>query len=263
MARTKSGLTLRWKIVGPYAALALLVAIFGAFLVTRLVVGSLAERFTNQLVESGRVTADSVVRQERDHLVSVRTITFTDGLNPAITSRDVAELEAIALPVAANQGAQRVEILDRDGRRLFGARLHEEQYTSLDDAVDRAEWPFVQRVLAGEVDPTGDKFAGIVQTSDGLVLYSAGAVRAQDGHVIGAVLVGTNLATFVRRAKADALADVTIYDLAGNPVATSFAVDLATSDAIPAASDSVDTLIERPAEFASADLRRRPRKIAL
>lgn len=231
MARTNLGLTLRWKIVGPYAVLALAVAMFGAFLVTRLVVGSLAERFTNQLVESGRVTADSVVRQEREHLLTVRTITFTDGLASAVALDDANELEAIALPVAANQGAQRVEILDRSGQRLLGARLHEERYEPITDNVDRTAWPFVERVLTGEVDPAGDKFAGIVQTSDGLVLYSAGAVRDETGRIIGAVLVGTDLNTFVRRAKADALADVTIYDAAGDPVATSFALDLADPDA--------------------------------
>ena len=70
---------IRWKIIAPYAVLSLILAIAGTVLVTKLVVGSLEERFNNQLAEAARVTADSFVRRERQHLEVVRGIAFTEG----------------------------------------------------------------------------------------------------------------------------------------------------------------------------------------
>jgi len=60
--------SIRTKIVLPYAVLTLAVAAVGTFVVTQLVAGSLKECFNNQLLEAGRVTSDSVVRKEREHL---------------------------------------------------------------------------------------------------------------------------------------------------------------------------------------------------
>ena len=53
---------IRWKIILPYVFLSALLAVIATYLVTRLVTGSLTERFDNQLAEAGRVTADAVVR---------------------------------------------------------------------------------------------------------------------------------------------------------------------------------------------------------
>jgi len=49
---------IRWKIIAPYVVLAALMAVTGTYLVTRLVTGSLEERFNNQLAEAARVTSD-------------------------------------------------------------------------------------------------------------------------------------------------------------------------------------------------------------
>lgn len=232
----RRGLKLRWKIAGPYALLSLLLAAGGAFVLTRLMVGSLEERFGNQLIEAARVAADAVVRQEREHLTTVRTIAYTEGLPEAVAARQSSEVGAIALPIVENQHPQFVEVLDARGIRLFGAQREGAGYVIPVDMPERTSWPFVQRVLEGRVDATGDKFAGIVEVPAGLVLYSAGAIRAADGTTVGAVLVGTSLTAFAPYAKGQALADVTIFNMAGRPVATSFAVDLASaaSDLEPA-----------------------------
>jgi len=77
-------------------------------------------------------------------------------------------------------------------------------------------------VLRGETDQIGDKYAQIVETSDGFVLYTAGPIAA-GGKLAGVVLVGTTLDSFVRQTKTAALADVTIYDFDGNLLASTFA----------------------------------------
>ena len=73
----------RWKIVAPYIVLTLLVAAAGTYIATQYVTEPLEERFNNQLAEAARVTSDSMVRKEREHLGLVRSISFTVGVSEA------------------------------------------------------------------------------------------------------------------------------------------------------------------------------------
>jgi putative nucleotidyltransferase with HDIG domain len=224
---------IRWKIVLPYALLTVLLAVIGSYLATRLVTGSLEERFDNQLAEAGRSVADSVVRKERDHLEVVRAVAFTEGVPEAVEAGDGEALEDLVEPVASNEAVERMEILDRNGKRLKTLWQADERalsYRELADDDRPQTWPLVQEVLQGEADDYGDKYAQIVQTSEGFVLYTSGPIF-RDGETVGAVLAGTSLDSFVAAAKADALADVTIYDFAGNALASTFAqADAASPD---------------------------------
>jgi putative nucleotidyltransferase with HDIG domain len=118
-----------------------------------------------------------------------------------------------------------LEILDSTGQRLKTFSLSDNDslaYEEINDEYDPGRWPLVQKVLAGEVDALGDKYAQIVQTADGFVFYTAGPIVAGDD-LAGVVLVGTMLDSFVTITQAEALADVTVYDFDGNPLATTFA----------------------------------------
>jgi putative nucleotidyltransferase with HDIG domain len=224
---------IRWKIVLPYAFLSIVLAVIGTYLVTRLVTGSLAERFDNQLVEAGRVTADAVVRQEREHLEIVRAVAFTEGVADSIRTEDENKLGDLVEPIAVNAAVERLEVLDTQGQRVKTLSLSdggESRYQELSDDDEPASWPLVGRILQGDVDELGDKYAQIVETSEGFVLYTAGPVLEND-ELVGVVLVGTTLHSFVEQAKAEALADITVYDFDGNPLISSFAQpDDATND---------------------------------
>jgi hypothetical protein len=74
-----------------------------------------------------------------------------------------------------------------------------------------------------ESDQQGDKYAQVIETSEGFVLYTAGPVYSDTG-TAGVVLVGTALESFVDQSKTEALADVTVYDFTGSPLASTFAV---------------------------------------
>lgn len=223
---------IRWKIVLPYALLTVLLAAAGSYVVTRLVTGSLEERFDNQLAEAGRVVADSVVRTEREHLEIVRAVSFTKGVPDAIDDGDAQKVERLTEPIAANAAVERLQVLYAQGQRLTALSLSDEDsltYERLDDGDDPGTWPLVQKVVTGEVDERGDKHAQIVQAEDGYVFYTAGPILDEDGNLVGAVLVGTTLSTFVSQAKAEALADVTIYDFDGAPLASTFAAPTGAS----------------------------------
>ena len=216
---------IRWKIIAPYAVLTVLLAGAGTYIATRLVTGSLEERFNNQLAEAARVTSDSLIRRERQHLEVVRGVAYTDGVAAAIEATNRDALAPLVEPLAANNRAELVEVLDSRGQSVFGIRLDDPkslQYKPFGEAEDRTSWSIVRGVLEGKSDPLGDKFAQIVQTPDGYALYTAGPIYQQD-RLVGVVLVGSFLDSFLPVAKGEALADITIYDFNGTPVATTFA----------------------------------------
>jgi hypothetical protein len=215
---------IRWKIILPYVFLSAILAIVATYLVTRLVTSSLTERFDNQLVEAGRVTADEVVRKEREHLETVRAVAFTEGVAQSIRQRDQDTLQSLVEPVAANAAVERVEVLDVRGKRLTALSLTDTtalRYEVISNADQPATWPIVGWVLEGQTDALGDKYAQVVETNEGFVLYTAGPV-VDDGELVGVVLVGTALDSFARQAKAKAMADITIYDFDGRPLVSTF-----------------------------------------
>lgn len=216
---------IRWKIILPYVFLTVVLAAVGSYLATQIVTGSLEERFDNQLAEAGRVTSDSVVRTERNHLELVRTTAFTEGLAEAIAASDTARISDIISPIAANAKAERLEVLDKQGNRLVALALQDEAtltYITLADTAEPNGWYVVQQVLAGQQDAEGDKFAQVVETGTGFVFYTSSPVKL-DGQVVGVVLAGTTLPTFLARTHDEALADVTVYDFDGTALSSTFA----------------------------------------
>jgi PAS domain S-box-containing protein len=218
--------SIRTKIVLPYAVLTLAVASVGTFVVTQLVAGSLEERFINQLVDSGQVASDSVVKKEREHLEVLRAMAFTQGADVAVTSGDMHTLEELLVPLAVNHQMDGVEVADNLGRELFGFR-HDKGSTDARDytlttGTDLSTWRIVTRILAGEADQLGDKFVMLVKEEPGYYLFYTGGPIRYEGQVVGAILVGTYLDEFLGDIKQETLADVTFYDNQGQVLATTF-----------------------------------------
>jgi HAMP domain-containing protein len=214
---------LRWKIILPYAVLALILGCAATYLATGLITSSLRERFDNQLVESARVSADALARQERKHLETVRAITYTEGIPEAITSRDSARVGTLIEGNAANNEVQYLQVLDAAGQRVKAIYLADPEavrYQDIDDADTPATWAPVQEAITSAA-AGGGKATALVETSNGPVLYTAGVVESAN-NVIGVVLTGTSLDTVVAQMKSQALADVTIYGADRQPRASTF-----------------------------------------
>ena len=142
---------LRWKIILPYAVLALILGCTATYLATGLITSSLRERFDNQLVESARVSADALARQERKHLETVRAITYTEGVAEAIAARDSARAGHADRGQAANNEVQYLQVLDADGARVKAIYLADPQtveYRDITDADQPATWAPVQQAIA-------------------------------------------------------------------------------------------------------------------
>lgn len=76
--------SIRNKIIIPYAILTLIVAAFGTFVVTTLIVGSFRDNFESNLIESGRVVSGGVVNREEERLRVARLVVNTIGFAEAM-----------------------------------------------------------------------------------------------------------------------------------------------------------------------------------
>ncbi len=219
-------LPIRAKITGPYVFLALVLALAAGFIVTRVIFDSLEERFTNQLIETGKLAGDWMVREENRLLETLRLIANTQGLAEAVAEEDADRLRTLALPVALNSQEEAIEILDMQGTALLSMRHIDggnlEDYTFTQGEITFQQWGFVQSVLNEKVDRRGNKFAGFVRAEWGDFFYVSGPILDAKGNRIGVVLVGTPLPKIVRRIRGETLAQATLYDLRGRPISTTF-----------------------------------------
>lgn len=230
-------LGLRLKITLPYILLAVLLAIGGALVISQLIVDSVQERFVNQLLETGRLAANRVVEVEQESLATLRIVAHTDGVARALLDGDTEAARELVYPVAINDRTDVIELLDRDGAAFLS--LYRQRGGSVTDyaAVQGTDlylaWPFVNRVLRGEEDEAGDKFAGLVPDAPrGATFYVAGPIFNED-ELAGAILVGSYLDQVVADLRSSSGAHhVTIYTSDGQPLVTT----------IPAESGAVTTI---------------------
>lgn len=218
---------IRVKITVPFLILAVGLAIGAAYAITQIVFDTIDERFTNQLIESGKLSAESMVRQEESLLRSLRLFTYTEGLSDATALNDVDRLKTLSLGVAANQGEDVVKFLDQDGQLVLsmvhqsGGDAADYNFSTSSD-IDFAAIPFIANVLEGRVDEFGDKYSGLVQESGGDVFYAAGPLLDGEGQISGVVLVGKTVATMLRQIHDETLAQITVYEAGGAPYDSTF-----------------------------------------
>ena len=218
---------MRVKITLPYLLLALLFALASAYLISRVVLESIQDRYLNQLVKSGLQSQDWIVQEESRLLESLRLTANTQGIAEAMQAADAEKLRELVLPVAANAQEEEIILLDPQGTRLLTLTRSPDggagNYISSRGGNDSAAWDFVQKVLAGQSDAEGDKFAGRGSGLLGDTLYVAGPVMDAAGTRVGAVLVGRSLKSVARQLSSDTLSDITFYDLQGQAVVSTLA----------------------------------------
>ncbi len=214
-------MSIRFKVILPYLLLTLLVAVTGAFVVTRLVSNSLEERLSNQLLEAGRVVSDSMVREEIDQIQEARLIAFTRGLGKALKDGDENQIMLLAKPSAGGLSAESVIVFDEQGHEA----LHTIKQLNGDvqdvTQVGRAPTLSIVDELLAENNP--DSFPKRIIARDPVdnrYYYFTSIIVPLDDDVVGVVAVGTSLDTLVPQLKATASADVVLYDSNGQALAT-------------------------------------------
>jgi len=213
--------SIRFKVILPYLLLTLLVAVTGAYVVTRLVASSLEERLSNQLLESGRVVSDSMVQQEYKHIQAARVIAFTRGLGEALQAEDVEQITLLAKPAAGGLNVESTMLFDEQGReKLHVIKQFDGTIMDVSSQNRAAALPIVSKLLAeNNVDSFPQRELAI-DPIDGRYYYFTAIPVASNNQVVGVVVVGTSVNTIMPLLKSTSLADVVIYKPDGQSLAT-------------------------------------------
>ncbi len=214
------------KIIIPYALLTLVLAAMGIFIITNLVAGSFEDRLKNQLLEAGRVVSDEIVNRERLRLEIERVVANTIGVADAIIDKDTAALEELLLPVILNARLiDSIIIVDTQGKEVlrFYREVNGDRIFIEAGGLDLSEWEAVNKVLA---NPEGNKQIQLAEGFDNnrLIIYTVGSVRTAEG-AVGAALVGTYLEKELAVLQSLALAQLTLFNNAGQVIVTTFVMD--------------------------------------
>ena len=214
---------IRIKITIPYLILSIILAIAAAYIITQLIVENVEERFNKQLYEAGKISSELSVTYESQLLETERLLANVAGAANAIQTNDPDTLRSLTLGIIANDGQEAVEFFDMHGNHVLSVHHRpggnpEDYYFSSGGQSTFTEQEIVQKILAQENDARGDKFAGLVNTDIGQVLYVSGPIHDSQGELAGVVLVGKSLAKLSMDMRAKTFAQITYYDHTGHVI---------------------------------------------
>lgn len=236
-------LNIKEKVTLPYLILGIILIIGSAFVVTRVVFDTIEERFTNQLLEAGILASERMVVEENQMLKVLRLLTYSEGVPEALKNADPEKLRVLTIGNIINNRQPAAIFLDMEGKLVLsayhvkGGNIEEYEFSTggISSLKDQA---FVSSVLAGESDIEGNKYSGYMETEQGNYFFISGPVFDNSSEQIGVVLLGKPLEDLVKQIREETLAQVTIYDFEGNPLASTF------SSPSPLGAGEVSNIIE-------------------
>jgi len=216
--------SIRTKLTIPYIILAFFIAIVGGIIVTQILLGSLEERFTNQMIETRKLASESMVREENRMLGTLRLLSHTQGIAETIPLGDKQKILDLIYPVTFNAGEDAVLVLDSQGKILTNLLKSSEtgKYLSPQISDDLTKFSFVSKVVNQVVDAKGDKYSGLSLADWGNYFFVSGPVKNQDGKLVGILLIGNSLKSLMDKIREESLSQVTIYDTNFNPINSTF-----------------------------------------
>ena len=215
-------MSIRFKVILPYLLLTIIVAVTGAYVVTRLVSGSLDERLANQLIEAGHVISDTMARQEIEHFKAARLIAFTRGLGNAVQAGEPDRVAELAVPVASGLNVESLMLFDSQGREALHL-LKQSNATIMDVSQPgrSSTLLIVEKILTDNNPDSLPRRELAHNPVDGRYYYFTTVPLVVESQVVGAVVVGTSLDTLTIQLKNTSLADVIIYGENGQAIASS------------------------------------------
>jgi len=213
--------SIRNKVILPYLLLTLLVAVTGAYTVTRLVANSLVERLTNQLLEAGRVVNSNFVNLEMSQVDTARLFAFTQGLPEALVDEQHATLKSLVTPLAGGSGIENVILVNMEGEEVFHTQIGPDGVTFVDVTAPHTPVDLsVLDTLISNNDPSQLPQREIARDRNNRIYYFTGIPVSMNSEMIGVVVVGTSIETIMPSLKTTSLADVIIYGEDGHSIAT-------------------------------------------
>ncbi len=224
-SKPKLTFPIRFQISMPYLILTIFFSLAATYITTRIVFDSAEERFVNQLLEAGKLSAEWMVLEEENLLESLRLVINTIGLPEEVSNVQTDNLHRMIYPLAVNARVENIEILDLEGFTIYslhhqaGSSMEDYQTTTGGDYFTNIE--MISSILQQRSDQYGDKFAFTVAPPWGNTFYVAGPITLE-GELVGVALVGKSLPSLVKDMRETTLAQTTLYDLNGQVLSTSF-----------------------------------------
>ena len=218
-------LPIRFQISWPYLVLTIFFSLAATYITTKIVFDSAEERFTNQIIEAGKLSSEWMVLEEDGLLETLRLVINTIGLPEEVQNAEVDNLHRLIYPLAVNAQIENIEILNLDGTTVYslrhqpGSTMEDYQTTTGGDYFSSVN--IVTAILQGNSDEFGDKYAATLTPPWGPIFYVAGPISNQN-ELIGVALVGKSLPSLVKDIRETTLAQTTIYDLDERELATTF-----------------------------------------
>ncbi|GAB4516126.1 MAG: ATP-binding protein [Anaerolineae bacterium] len=214
------------RVTVPFMLAIIAIAGIGIFTVTRLVAGSIQERFTNQLLDSAKAAVNTIADAEREQLAVLRQIVFTDGVARAVLAGETADLDTWLRPIAANHVVDELLLFDAAAEPVLHLvrldTLSGVDYAAPPSPPAFAAWEGTRRVLAGDADALGDKFVDVIQSDGGTMFYFSAPVLDDNGDIVGGALLGLRAASLARQITEQSLASIAITDSSGQMMSSTF-----------------------------------------
>jgi hypothetical protein len=169
----------------------------------------------DRLTHAGAGADAALVGVESEQLAAVRAVAFTQGISAALAARNGPELNRIVTPLQANSTVPMVDVVDPSGRVLLAVRS---RGAPAPVASHRGLRLLIQALRTAN-GPIGGRYSELVVFRNGPTLATVGPVMAGNKPV-GAVLAMTPLADVLGRVAQEVGADLTAYDVNGDPIAT-------------------------------------------
>ena len=217
-------LSIRAKLTLPYVLLSLLIALGGGLIVTRLMIDSLEDRFTNQLIETRKLASEIMVHEEDQLLETLRLLSYTDGMSSAILKQDRNRILHMVYPLTFSAGEDVVLVLNRYGTVIATVLKSEDgskyEFPQIEEKLSTL--PFVAKLVHQDVDSHGDKYSGVSRVDWGTYFFVSGPVHNQSGDLVGVVLVGKSLRSIVQTIREETLSQATLYDPEFRAISSTF-----------------------------------------
>ncbi len=211
-------LSVRAKIILPFAVLLLFVGIIGTGVASFEWTNAASLEFDGRLLQSSLTANQSLSQLDAVRAADLRLATDTVGVSESLADNQTGALSRLLLPVVGNLTASSAVLTVVDAEGDVGLRIvngaHGPAVVSIGNGETYAAEPAVQRVLGGG---GSDRTAYISGTAGASTLNWVAPIRLS-GETVGAAILGESVAEI-----AQSLPSVAFYGLDGTRLGTALA----------------------------------------
>lgn len=222
-------ISLRWRLTYPLVVILLLIAMPGAYVLTRNLSGGFVVAEDNALLQNSQAVANRAVKLYEHLRAEAQRAAYTVGIPEAIRAQQSTSLQPMLESLAATADVDSIIITDATGLEVTGLlRVSTADFTdySVSTHTDLSVQPPVQQILTGQATASG-----ILRTFEGLLLVVAVPITFEE-QLTGVAIVGQRLDTGLAELRVGEVTNLTVYGDEGTVLHTTFDIEETTLNAL-------------------------------